>query len=93
MNTRDADRGVPLRPRLRSVFRLQWEAAQDGYVLLYPEGMAKLNTSAGAILARCDGQHELDDIIGELERLFGTSELAPDVYRFLDHARLRGWLD
>lgn len=93
MNTIDADSGVPLRPRLRSVFRLQWEAAQHAYVLLYPEGMVKLNTSAGAILARCDGEHELDDIIGELERLFGTAELAPDVYRFLDHARLRGWLD
>ena len=93
MNTRDEDSGVPLRPRLRSIFRLQWEVAQDTYVLLYPEGRVQLNTSAGAILARCDGRHELDDIIGELERLYSTAELAPDVYRFLDHARQRGWLD
>jgi len=89
----DAGSGVPLRPRLRGMYRLQWEAAQDAYVLLYPEGMVKLNSSAGEILARCDGAHELDEIIGELECLFSTSELAPDVYRFLDHARLRGWLD
>ncbi|MBV8261635.1 MAG: pyrroloquinoline quinone biosynthesis peptide chaperone PqqD [Paraburkholderia sp.] len=88
-----AGSGVPLRPRLRGMYRLQWEAAQEAYVLLYPEGMVKLNSSAGEILARCDGVHELDEIIGELERLFSTSELAPDVYRFLDHARLRGWLD
>ncbi|MEX3947602.1 pyrroloquinoline quinone biosynthesis peptide chaperone PqqD [Paraburkholderia sp. EG287B] len=88
-----AGSGVPLRPRLRGMYRLQWEAAQDAYVLLYPEGMVQLNSSAGEILARCDGAHELDEIIGELERLFSTSELAPDVYRFLDHARLRGWLD
>ncbi|MCG5076976.1 pyrroloquinoline quinone biosynthesis peptide chaperone PqqD [Paraburkholderia tagetis] len=93
MNASDPDSGVPLRPRLRNIFRLQWEVAQDAYVLLYPEGMVKLNTSAGEILARCDGAHELDDIIGELEGLFGTAELAPDVYRFLDHARQRGWLD
>ncbi|MCP3715505.1 pyrroloquinoline quinone biosynthesis peptide chaperone PqqD [Paraburkholderia sp. CNPSo 3281] len=89
----DAGSGVPLRPCLRGMYRLQWEAAQDAYVLLYPEGMVQLNSSAGEILARCDGAHELDEIIGELERLFSTSELAPDVYRFLDHARLRGWLD
>jgi pyrroloquinoline quinone biosynthesis protein D len=93
MNTLDADSGVPLRPRLRAMFRLQWEAAQDAYVLLYPEGMVKLNPSAGEILVRCDGVRELDDIIGELEGLFRTSELATDVYRFLDHARLRGWID
>ena len=89
----DAGSGVPLRPRLRGMYRLQWEATQNAYVLLYPEGMVKLNSSAGEILARCDGAHELDEIIEELERLFSTFELAPDVYRFLDHARLRGWLD
>ncbi|WP_412528736.1 pyrroloquinoline quinone biosynthesis peptide chaperone PqqD [Burkholderia lata] len=93
MNAIEAASGVPLRPRLRGMYRLQWEAAQDAYVLLYPEGMVKLNPSAGEILARCDGTHELDDIIGELERLFMQSDLATDVYRFLDHARLRGWLD
>ncbi|MGU7779276.1 pyrroloquinoline quinone biosynthesis peptide chaperone PqqD [Burkholderia sp. PU8-34] len=93
MNAIDAVSGVPLRPCLRGMYRLQWEAAQEAYVLLYPEGMVKLNPSAAEILVRCDGTRELDDIIGELECLFSTSDLASDVYRFLDHARLRGWLD
>ena len=31
--------------------RLQWEPAQEAHVLLYPEGMVKLNGSAGAILS------------------------------------------
>jgi len=93
MNTNHVASGVPLRPRLRGLYRLQWEVAQDAYVLLYPEGMVKLNPSAGEILARCDGTRELDDIIGELEHLFDGSDLATDVCRFLDHARLRGWLD
>ncbi|CAN0624975.1 PqqA binding protein [Burkholderia multivorans] len=93
MNTNHVASGVPLRPRLRGLYRLQWEVAQDAYVLLYPEGMVKLNPSAGEILARCDGTRELDDIIGELEHLFDASDLATDVCRFLDHARLRGWLD
>lgn len=93
MNPAGSGSGVPLRPRLRGAFGLQWEAAQEVYVLCYPEGRVKLNSSAGEILARCDGVRELDDIIDELERLFRTNELATDVYRFLDHARLRGSID
>ena len=34
----------------RRGYRLQWEAAQDSHVILYPEGMAKLNETAAAIL-------------------------------------------
>ena len=82
-----------LRPHLRTMFRLQWEDVQDAYVLLYPEGMVKLNPSAGEILAGCDGTRELDEIIDELEDLFNASNLAADVYRFIDHARQRGWVD
>ena len=37
-------------PRLRRGFRLQWEPVQNCHVLLYPEGMMKLNDSAGEIL-------------------------------------------
>ena len=33
-------------PRFRRGFRFQWEPAQESYVLLYPEGMVKLNGSA-----------------------------------------------
>ena len=93
MNTVNIDNRAAPRPRLRRMFRLQWEETQSGYVLLYPEGMVKLNPSAGEILARCDGTRELDEIIGELEQLFNASDLAPDVYRFIDHARQRGWLE
>jgi len=89
----NAGGGAPLRPRLRSLFRLQWEDAQQSYVLLYPEGMVKLNPSAGHILVRCDGTRNIDQIISELEALFNASDLAPDVYRFLDHARQRGWVE
>jgi pyrroloquinoline quinone biosynthesis protein D len=84
---------TPVRPHLRPMFRLQWETAQDAYVLLYPEGMVKLNPSAGEILSRCDGTRDLDDIIGELEDLFSAQALAADVYRFIEHARQRGWVD
>jgi pyrroloquinoline quinone biosynthesis protein D len=93
MNYDTTGGGAPLRPRLRPIYRLQWESQQDAYVLLYPEGMVKLNPSAGQILVRCDGTRELDEIITELENLFNAQDLAADVYRFLDHARQRGWVD
>jgi pyrroloquinoline quinone biosynthesis protein D len=93
MSSLNADSRAYTRPCLRRLFRLQWEPTQDAYVLLYPEGLVKLNQSAGEILTRCDGAHELDDIIDELEDLFSASDLAADIYRFIDHARQRGWLD
>jgi len=80
------------RPQVATMYRLQFEPAQDGWVLLYPEGMVKLNTPAAEILRRCDGQRSVDDIVGELERAFDRSALADDVHAFLHQARDRGWL-
>ena len=81
------------RPVVASMYRLQFEPAQDAWVLLYPEGMVKLNTPAAEILRRCDGRRSVDDIVEELERAFARGALAGDVHAFLDQARERGWLD
>lgn len=80
------------RPRLASLFRLQWEPTQDAHVLLYPEGMVKLNQSAGEILKRCDGTLTVDELTGVLEAAFEAQGLGPDVIAFVTHARERGWL-
>ena len=80
------------RPLLASMFRLQFEPAQDAWVLLYPEGMVKLNTPAAEILRRCNGERSVDDIVGELEQAFARPALADDVHAFLEQARERGWL-
>ena len=74
-------------------FRLQWEPAQNAHVLLYPEGMVKLNGSAGEILRRCDGARTLGDVIRDLETTFNTTGLAPDVQDFVAYAREQGWLE
>ena len=81
------------RPLVAPMFRLQFEPAQDAWVLLYPEGRVKLNTPAAEILRRCDGRRSVDDIVEELERAFARGALAGDVHAFLDQARERGWLD
>ena len=62
-------------PFLSKLYRLQWEKAQDAYVLLYPEGMVKLNESAGEILSRVDGTKSILCITEELEKKFGVSDL------------------
>ena len=44
-------------PTWRTGYRYQYEPAQKGHVLLYPEGMIKLNASAGQILERLVEEH------------------------------------
>ncbi len=83
---------LPEKPKLSRLFRLQWEEAQDNYVLLYPEGMVKLNTSAAEILKRCDGQREVAAITSELEHAFSAPDLQADVEDFLHIACERGWI-
>ena len=74
---------LPDHPQLSKLFRLQWEQAQDSYVLLYPEGMVQLNTSAAEILKRCDGIRDVSAIVADLESAFSASGLRPDVEEFL----------
>jgi len=80
------------RPRIGAGFRLQWEPAQDCHVLLYPEGMVKLNGSAGEIMVRCDGERSIEAIVGELEAAFNASGLAPEVLSFVEIAGKQRWL-
>lgn len=80
------------RPVIAPGMRLQWEAAQDAHVLLYPEGMVKLNASAGAIMSRCDGR-TLADIVTDIETTFRLSGLAGDVRAFVALALERHWLE
>ncbi|EOK5619387.1 pyrroloquinoline quinone biosynthesis peptide chaperone PqqD, partial [Escherichia coli] len=46
-------------PAFRRGYRLQWEAAQESHVVLYPEGMAKLNETAAAILELVTGKQDV----------------------------------
>ena len=79
-------------PAVAPMYRLQFEPAQDGWVLLYPEGMVRLNTPAAEILRRCDGRRSVTEIVGDLERAFEREGLSNDVLTFLAQARDRGWV-
>lgn len=79
-------------PTIANGYRLQFEEAQDIWVLLYPEGMVKLNPSASEILQRCDGQASVSDIVQTLEKAFDTNDLSEDVHSFLAIAREQHWI-
>lgn len=78
--------------RFSPMYRLQWEEAQQKFVILYPEGMVELNQSSAEILKLCDGSHTLPAIVAELEQKFATSGLTHDVTNFLNVALQNGWI-
>jgi pyrroloquinoline quinone biosynthesis protein D len=81
------------KPAIGRGLRLQWEPAQNAHVLLYPEGMIKLNGSAGEIMKRCDGVRTVSEITADLERTFGTTGLGADVEAFIRLALEKKWLE
>ncbi|CAI0800283.1 Pyrroloquinoline quinone biosynthesis protein D [Serratia entomophila] len=80
-------------PLFRRGYRLQWEEVQNSHVILYPEGMAKLNDSAAAILQLVDGKATLNGIIAQLNARFpGADGLAEDVLEFFQRAYEQKWV-
>ena len=80
-------------PTWRPGYRFQYEPAQKGHVLLYPEGMIKLNDSASLIGGLIDGQRDVAAIISELEQQFpGVPEVADDIEQFMEVARAEHWI-
>jgi pyrroloquinoline quinone biosynthesis protein D len=92
MNAPSTAIGLDDRPRLVAHYRLQWEEVQNAWVLLYPEGMVKLNGSAGEIMHRIDGKKTVQGLIDELEKQFETTGLSADVLDFLAIAQRQGWV-
>lgn len=84
--------GLPALPRLNRRFRMQWEEAQQCHVLLYPEGMIRLNQSAGEILGCCDGKTSIADMVTLLEQRFNASGLRDDIVGMLRLAYEKNWI-
>ncbi|MDB2705598.1 pyrroloquinoline quinone biosynthesis peptide chaperone PqqD [Pseudomonadota bacterium] len=80
-------------PVLALGYRFQWEPAQNCNVLLYPEGMVKLNGAAGEILKRISEKKQtVAELIAELKVAFDGADLNDDVYRFLEEAFNNDWI-
>lgn len=86
--TFDTTRSINLAPG----HRLQWEEAQNAYVILYPEGMVELNQTSAEILKLCTGELAFDEIVSKLEQLFNVQGIAHDVNEFIQVALSNGWI-
>lgn len=92
MNEATATIGLTHQPHMACHYRLQWEEVQKSWVLLYPEGMVKLNGSAGEIMHRLDGIKTVQTVIDDLEKQFEAADLTSDVLDFLAIAQRQGWV-
>jgi pyrroloquinoline quinone biosynthesis protein D len=81
-------------PELNPLFLFRWEDTQASYVLLYPEGVVKLNDTAGEILKRCDGRNSVGDLVAELKGFFAGPPEAVEqgVRKFLEVSYAKGWI-
>lgn len=80
-------------PVMNPMFRFQYEPAQGCHVLLFPEGMVKLNDSASEIIKLIDGTSDIDCIVKSLGAKFGQAgDLTQDVADFLVTAFEKKWI-
>ncbi len=54
-------------PRLAPHVGLRWQAAREEWLLVMPEAVVVLNETAAAVLRRCDGVRDVDDIVASLK--------------------------
>jgi pyrroloquinoline quinone biosynthesis protein D len=82
-------------PTLAPHVRLKHDLVRAKPVLLYPEGIMELNTTAEAILKRCDGTCTVGAIVGELSAEFQhpKDDLAADVLALLGQLSRRRLLN
>ena len=73
--------------------RFQWEEAQNCYVILFPEGLVKLNGGAGEVLNLLDAKRSVNDITTTLQAKFPDApNLDKDVIGMLEMAMEKAWI-
>ncbi|MBV6622371.1 MAG: pyrroloquinoline quinone biosynthesis peptide chaperone PqqD [Rivularia sp. (in: Bacteria)] len=50
--------------------RLHWSEVRQQYWLLFPEAALALNSTAAAILDKCDGNNSFDEIVAVLKQQY-----------------------
>jgi len=81
-------------PRLAAGCR--WAAQGEEPVVLYPEGMIRLQGPGRAVLELCDGQKTFADIVGQLSNTFVGADSAlirEEAGAFLDGLRVKRIVD
>jgi pyrroloquinoline quinone biosynthesis protein D len=66
------------KPRLAGKARLKWDAVREKHLLLFPEGVLVLNKTAHDVLALCDGQRAVAEIVKTLATQYAVEANAID---------------
>lgn len=82
-----ADALVEMNP----MYLLRWEPSQDAHVLLYPEGVVKLNETASEILTLCTGECSTAEIAAAVDEGY-EDDVRERVINFLEVAYAKGWI-
>jgi len=77
---------------LNPMYLLRWEEPQKAHVLLYPEGVVKLNDTAAEILNTMGRGRPVADIVTDLSNRYDGADVGPDVIEFLEVAHAKGWI-
>jgi len=73
--------------------RFQWEAAQDSYVILFPEGMVKLHGGAGEVVQLVDGKATVGEIVTALKTKFPEVDgIEADIIGMFGMALGKAWI-
>jgi pyrroloquinoline quinone biosynthesis protein D len=78
--------------RLAPGRQLQTDSIGDGHILIGPRGIVRLNESAAAMLALCDGTRTSEQIVARVLLRSRENTSAVDAREFLETARRRGWI-
>jgi pyrroloquinoline quinone biosynthesis protein D len=73
------------------MYLFRWEEPQQAYVILYPEGVIKVNETGAAILKLCDGNNTVAEVVSELNDIY-TTDVTDSIYKFLEVAHAKGWI-
>lgn len=77
---------------LNPMYLYRWEEPQQAHILLYPEGLVKLNDTAAAILGQCQTRRPVRAVIDSLAAAYGASDIEADVIDFLRTCLGKGWI-
>ncbi len=76
---------------INPMYLFRWEEIQQAHVLLYPEGVVKVNETGAAILKMCDGERSAEQIVSALNQEY-TTDVTESVYKFLEVSHAKGWI-
>lgn len=81
-------------PRLATGCR--WGGTEENRMILYPEGVLKLQNTGRQVLERCDGQRTFGEIISELQKEFENTDpekIRADISAFLEQLQKKRIVD